>query len=261
MQREDLKKQDEKIKQKLSKFKYKVAILSGKGGVGKSTISALLAIKLSESFKVGLLDADLHGPSVTKILGLSEKTTMPFGDEIIPVKYNDNLSVISIQFLLEQRDTPVIWRGPLKIGAIRQFIADVYWSDEEVLVVDLPPGTGDEPLTVLQSIPDVKVLIVTTPQKVAQEDVAKSIRFCRELKTQIIGVVENMSGFVCPHCGKETFIFKSGGGKELAEKYDVAFLGAIPLSMDIVSFCEGETKTLKLPESFEKFVSGLKSKL
>ncbi|HOP28538.1 MAG TPA: Mrp/NBP35 family ATP-binding protein [Spirochaetota bacterium] len=238
------------LKDNMAKIKHKIIVMSGKGGVGKSTVATNLAVALAEKkFKTGLLDIDVHGPSVPKLLGVEDQMAAGSGDKsIIPVKYNDYLSIMSVGFLMQDRDQAVIWRGPLKYGVIKQFLTDVLWGELDYLIVDSPPGTGDEPLSICQLIenPDGAV-IVTTPQDVALVDVRKSVTFCRQLKMPVLGVVENMSGFVCPHCGQMTDIFKTGGGKSMAHDMGVPFLGSIPLEPRIVE--SGDDGTLHLGAS------------
>ncbi len=226
--------QDASIKVNLAHIKNKILVLSGKGGVGKSTVAVNVAKGLAnEGFKVGLLDVDLHGPSIPRMLGLFGLAQAK-ADAIVPVSVGPNLKVISIEVLTDQKDTAVIWRGPLKIGVIRQFIADVEWGDLDYLIVDSPPGTGDEPLSVAQTIPDAQAILVTTPQEISLADVRKSINFCRQVGLEILGLVENMAGLACPHCGQEIDLFHSGGGLRLAERYEVELLGAIPLDPQVV---------------------------
>ena len=214
----------------------KLLILSGKGGVGKSTVAANLAVVLSRAGrKVGLLDIDVHGPSIPKLLGLEGREPLVAGQEILPIRVGDNLSVMSIGFLLAGPGQPVIWRGPRKHGVIRQFLTDVAWGRLDYLVIDSPPGTGDEPLSVAQLAHDsAGAVIVTTPQDVAISDVRRCVRFCDSVSLPVVGIVENMSGFVCPHCGRRTDLFKAGGGKALAEEMEVPFLGQIPIDPQIV---------------------------
>jgi len=226
----------EQLSAKMSRIGRTILILSGKGGVGKSTVAANLAIALAQAGKsVGLLDVDIHGPSIPKLMGLEGRTPTSSGQSIAPVDYDPRLKVMSIGFLLGDRDDPVIWRGPLKMGVIKQFLKDVEWGDLDFLVVDCPPGTGDEPLSVVQLIgkPDGAV-IVTTPQDLAISAVRKCINFCRQLDVPVLGVIENMRGFVCPHCGKRVDIFKSGGGEAMAADMDVPFLGRIPIDPEVV---------------------------
>lgn len=225
------------INASLGRIKNKILVMSGKGGVGKSTISVNLAIGLAaKGYKVGLMDVDLHGPDICRMLGLNGRMDGPHSKEgrMPPMRYNDNLHVISLESMLENRDDPIIWRGPLKNQAIRQFIADVDWGDLDYLVIDAPPGTGDEPLAVASNIKDARALVVTTPQQVALADVRKSINFCKHVKMEIVGLVENMSGFICPHCNKTVEIFKTGGGEALASQFALNFLGRIPVDPRVV---------------------------
>ena len=220
---------DCRIRSALSRIKNKIVVLSGKGGVGKSTVAVNLAYALAASgANVGLLDVDIHGPSAPKMLHLDGMTLESDGTQIIPVTVG-NLKVVSLAFLLRNPDDAVIWRGPMKLGVIRQFLSDVAWGDLDWLVVDTPPGTGDEPLTICQILEDAGAVIVTTPQEVAAADVRKSVNFCRQLQLPVLGVVENMSGFVCPKCGEITEIFSGEAGKKIAEQFEVPFLGKIPI--------------------------------
>jgi ATP-binding protein involved in chromosome partitioning len=215
--------------------KHVIMVLSGKGGVGKSTVSVNLAYALSaHGKKVGLLDLDMHGPNIPKMLGLEEHKLQVMGDRIDPVHVTGNLSVISMAFLLPDTSTPIIWRGPMKMAAIQQFLAEVNWGTLDYLVVDLPPGTGDEALTIAQLAPNVRgAVIVTTPQDVATLDARKSAKFIEKLGLPVIGVIENMSGMLCPHCGGEIDLFGKGGGKKIAEELNVPFLGSIPLDIEM----------------------------
>ena len=215
----------------------KIAIISGKGGVGKSTIAINLAyaLKIKKNYRVGLFDADIHGPSIPKLTGLEKA----FGGietknkKFIPIE-KKGVKIFSIGFLLPTRDTPVIWRGPMKHGFIKQAIENVEWGELDYLIIDLPPGTGDEVLSVATLAKPDGIIVVTTPQTVALEDVRKAINFARELSIPIIGIIENMSGFLCPYCSKRTYIFGKGGGLHLAEETGVPFLGSIPLALEIV---------------------------
>ncbi len=220
----------------LARIKHKIVVMSGKGGVGKSTVAVNLALTLaSEGHRVGVMDVDIHGPDVAKLLGVEDARLESDGERIIPVKVTENLSAISMAFLLEDRDTPIVWRGPLKMTAIRQFLGEVAWGDLDYLVIDLPPGTGDEPLTVAQMIPDgAWAVIVTTPQDLALLDSRKAVRFAESLKMRIAGVVENMAGLACPHCGETIDLFKVGGGEAAARDMGVPFLGRVPIDPQMV---------------------------
>ncbi len=219
----------------LSRIKHKIVVLSGKGGVGKSTVSANIAMSLAKAGKrVGLLDVDVHGPSIPRLLSLKGQTPRADNDNIEPVPYALNLWVMSTGFLLPSDSDAVIWRGPVKIGVIRQFIQNVNWGDLDFLVVDCPPGTGDEPLTVMQLLgPDAKAVVVTTPHMLAVDDVRRSITFVGLVGAQVLGIVENMSGFVCPDCGKQHEIFNSGAGEKLALETGSPFLGRIPFDPEL----------------------------
>ena len=222
--------QDEMIRSTLEKIKCKLFIMSGKGGVGKSSVSVNVAAALAEKgYKVGILDVDIHGPSVPTLLGISGQLEMDRGSLVVPKKYSENLYVVSMESLLKDPDQAVLWRGPMKTSAIRQFISDVQWGELDFLVIDSPPGTGDEPMTVLKTVPESLCVVVTTPQEVSLSDVRKSINFLQYAKANVLGVVENMSGLICPHCHGSIDLFKKGGGKDLAEKYGLNFLGQIPL--------------------------------
>jgi len=251
-----MKQQEQDIKERLAHIKNKILVMSGKGGVGKSSIAAYLSVALAKrNYKVGLMDVDLHGPSIPKILGL-KGAVHPSGHEgkMLPVSYIQNMQVISIEVLMgSDRDSAIIWRGPLKGGVIRQFIADIEWSDLDYLVIDSPPGTGDEPLTVAQTISDSKALIVTTPQEVALADVRKSINFCRQVKMEILGLVENMSGLECPHCGKMIDIFKTKGGKVTAEKEHLRLLATLPFEPEVVR--EGDIGAIGMLDNEELFMT------
>ena len=225
------------IANRLGHIKNKILVISGKGGVGKSSVAAYLAVALAKkNLQVGLMDVDLHGPSIPRILGLTGKVgpgAKP--KKIAPVKYLPNLSVVSIETLVGDKDAAMIWRGPLNGGVIRQFIADVEWNDLDFMIIDSPPGTGDEPLTVVQTTPDAKALIVTTPQEISLADVRKSINFCREVNLEILGLVENMNGLQCPYCGKIIHVFKQKGGQLTAENENLKLLATLPLDPEVVS--------------------------
>ena len=215
--------------------RHVILVLSGKGGVGKSTVSVNLAYALSShGYQVGLVDLDLHGPTIPKMLGIEGQRLQVQGNKIEPVHVTGSLAVVSMALLLPDTSTPVIWRGPMKTAAIRQFLEDVNWGSLDFLVVDLPPGTGDEALTIAQLAPNVSgAVIVTTPQDVATLDSKKAIKFVEKLGLPVLGVIENMSGMTCPHCGQEIDLFGKGGGKKIAEEFSVPFLGSIPLDTEM----------------------------
>jgi len=230
--------QDAEIRERLKHIKNKLLVMSGKGGVGKSSVAAYLSVALArKGYKVGLMDVDLHGPSIPRLLGLKGNIQFsPHSNRAIPINFLPNMHVISIEILMgENKDMATIWRGPLKIGVIRQFLSDIEWSDLDYLIIDSPPGTGDEPLTVAQIIPDAKALIVTTPQEISLADVRKSINFCRKVNMEIMGLIENMSGFQCPHCGKSIELFKAHGGKMIAKKEHLRLLASLPIEPEVVS--------------------------
>jgi len=221
---------------RMEKIKHKLIVMSGKGGVGKSTVAANLALRLTmEGQRVGLLDVDITGPNIPKLLGLTGQGMTAGEDGIVPVIVPPHLKVVSMGFMVEDDKLPIIWRGPLKMTAIQQFISDVSWGELDYLIVDLPPRTGDEPLSIVQNIPDSDgIIVVTTPQELALLDSRKSLLFARKVGIPIIGLVENMSILKCPHCQKEIDLFKSGGGEKTAEEMEVPFLGKIPFDPDIV---------------------------
>lgn len=235
-QKKEQTEQDVSIDRSLKKIKNKLIVLSGKGGVGKTSVSVNLAIALAnKGFNVGVMDVDLHGPDVPRMLGLKGMLGMSKNNKLDPMKYSNNLKVVSIESLIASKDDAIIWRGPLKYSAIRQFIGEVEWGDLDFLIIDSPPGTGDEPLTVAQIISDAKAIIVTTPQEVSLADVRKSINFCKTLKMEIIGLIENMSSFTCPHCNKMVDLFGSGGGERTAIAAGIEFLVRIPFDHNVVS--------------------------
>jgi len=224
------------LREKMGQIRHKILVLSGKGGVGKSTVAVNIAVALGmEGKKVGLLDVDFHGPSIPTLLHLGNQTMGTDGKNAFPLDYVYGIKVVSLGLLLPDKDEAVIWRGPLKMGVIRQFLAEIQWGELDYLIIDFPPGTGDEPLSVAQMLPESDgAVIVTTPQEMSLADVRKSISFCRQVKVPILGVVENMSGLICPHCGKLIDLFKAGGGEAMARKLKVPFLGRIPLEPAIV---------------------------
>lgn len=226
---------DELAQQSLAKIKKKFIIMSGKGGVGKTSVSVNIATALANmGYKVGIMDVDIHGPDIPRMLGLKGMLSANDKQKIEPMPFSENLSAVSMESLIYDKDGAIIWRGPKKHGVIRQFIADVDWGNLDFLIVDSPPGTGDEPLTVAQLIKDAQAVIVTTPQEVALADVRKSINFCKTVKMNIFGLVENMSGYTCPHCGKPVDIFGAGGGEKTASSSEIMFLGKIPIDPNMV---------------------------
>jgi Mrp family chromosome partitioning ATPase len=228
--------QEKNIKAALAKIKDRLLVFSGKGGVGKSTVAANLGLALAEKDKqVGLIDVDIHGPNLAKMLGVEgRRFDVTSEKKILPVPVTQNLRLASMSFLLESPDLPVIWRGPLKMKVIQQFLGDVAWGDLDWLIIDSPPGTGDEPLSIAQLIPATGAVIVTTPQEVSLLDSRKAINFSRKLNLKVVGIIENMSGMDCPHCGKHIDLFKEGGGEKTAKEMGVPFLGRVPIEPHIV---------------------------
>lgn len=228
--------QDKLITDRMARVDRKILVMSGKGGVGKSTVAGYLALLLSKKEKkVGLMDVDLHGPSIARLMNVRGGFDLSEQGVIKPYAYSPELKIVSLDMMLGEKNMAVIWRGPMKISAIRQFVSDIEWGDLDFLVVDSPPGTGDEPLTVAQTIPDAEALIVTTPQEISLADVRKSINFCHQVNMKILGVVENMSGQLCPHCGEEVPLFGQGGGERMAQEMNVPFLGRIPADGRLVA--------------------------
>lgn len=234
--------QDGTIEKTLSRIKNKLIVMSGKGGVGKSSFAANLAVALAgKGLPTGLLDVDLHGPSIAGMMGIDGLLDVTSDQRAIPKTVGSHLKVVSMQSLMQDPDQAVIWRGPAKTGIIRQFIADVCWGDLDFLIVDSPPGTGDEPLSVAQTVAGARSLIVTTPQDVALADVRKSINFCRNVNMEIVGLIENMGPFACPCCGETIELFKSRGGRLTAEAMGIAFLGTLPFDPGVVKACDEGT--------------------
>jgi len=237
--------QDAAVNESLQKIKNKFIVLSGKGGVGKTSTSVNLAIALSKKgFKVGIMDVDLHGPDVPRMLGLQGMLDLNDNRKLNPKSYSENLKAVSVESLTANKDDAIIWRGPIKYSAIKQFIGDVEWGELDFLIIDSPPGTGDEPLTIAQTISDARAIIITTPQEVSLADVRKSISFCKTVKMEIFGLIENMSGFECPHCGETINLYGSGGGEKTAQATGIKFLGRIPFDPNVVSCGDSGTSIL-----------------
>ncbi|MDI6885672.1 MAG: Mrp/NBP35 family ATP-binding protein [archaeon] len=256
----------EAVEARMAKVKHKVMVMSGKGGVGKTTVAANLAFALGmNGLDVGLMDADIHGPNVPKILGIEDKRPAVIEGKIYPVEVIPRLKAISIGFLLPSKDASVIWRGPLKMNAIRQFLTGVEWGELDYMVIDLPPGTGDEPLSVVQLMKKVDgAIIVTTPQDLALLSARKAVNFSRVLQVPVIGIIENMSGFVCPHCGTEINIFKYGGGERAAIELGVPFLGRVPFDPQMVEAADSGTpfvlqKGSRVTEAFEQIIENVRA--
>lgn len=228
--------QDVAVEASLGRIKNKIIVMSGKGGVGKSSTTVNLAVALAErGHRVGIMDVDLHGPDIPRMLGLQGNLDLSSNQKLNPAKYSENLRAVSIESLTPSKDDAIIWRGPIKFSAIKQFIGDVEWGELDFLLIDAPPGTGDEPLTVAQVVTDAKAIIVTTPQEVSLADVRKSINFCKTVKMGIFGLIENMSGFSCPHCGEVIDLFGQGGGEKTASAFGIDFLGRVPFDPTVVS--------------------------
>lgn len=234
----------------LSHIKHIFLILSGKGGVGKSSVTTQTALALCNfGYKVGVLDIDLTGPSLPRMFGLEGQSILQAQQGWMPVpipvpnNLKGELKVISLGFLLDDKGNSVVWRGPKKASMIKQFISSVAWGELDYLLIDTPPGTGDEHISIAEQLrwsnPD-GAIIVTTPQSVATADVKKEINFCRKVELNILGIVENMSGFICPHCAECTDIFSSGGGSKLARNYSIPYLGAIPIDPKFVELIENQ---------------------
>lgn len=258
--------EEQQIRNALERIRHKLLVMSGKGGVGKSSVAVTLALALAwRGYKVGLMDVDLHGPNVLRMLGVDEPLDLTHGEFVLPGGLSDNLRIMSIEALMQNRDAAVIWRGPLKHRVIQQFLTEVEWGYLDYLVIDSPPGTGDEPLSIAQTIPDAQAIIVTTPQEISLADVRKSINFCRKVNMQILGLIENMSTLICPKCGEEIPLFRTGGGARTAAAMQVPLLGSLPFDPLIVDACDaGQMALLKLKlnkspylQAFNKMVDGI----
>ena len=252
----------------MAKIKHKVVVMSGKGGVGKTTVAVNLAVMFANEARVGIVDADVTGPDVPKILGVEDAAVVPGEKGLEPVSGVLDVKAVSMGLVLRDRDTPVIWRGPLKIKALKQMLMDVNWGELDYLIIDLPPGTSDEPLSIAQEIPDADgAVVVTTPQDVSLLDVRKSIAFAKAVNLSVLGIVENMAGLVCPHCGTEIEVFKKGGGEAAAKELGLPFLGRIPLDPRIVVGGDaGKPFVLEHPDSpaakaFGQIVEEIKKRL
>ena len=255
-----------RLQEKLFHIRRKIMVMSGKGGVGKSTVATNLAVALAlRGYQVGILDADLHGPDVPRMLGIEGRHLIGRGDGVDPVEVFEGLKAVSMALLVQESDKAIVWRGPLKHSAIRQFLRDVNWGDLDFLFVDLPPGTGDEPLSVSKLIQKVDgAIIVTTPQDVALLDSRKAVSFSKQINIPVLGIVENMSGMACPHCGESIDLFKVGGGEKAAMELGVPFLGRIPIEPRVVLSCDaGEPFLTESDDSLAKsaFTSVIKTLL
>jgi Mrp family chromosome partitioning ATPase/predicted Fe-Mo cluster-binding NifX family protein len=250
--------EERELARALKRIRHKLVVMSGKGGVGKSSVAVSLALGLARrGKKVGLMDVDLHGPNVLRMLGLKQPLDLTHAQFALPPDLFDNLKVISVEAVMRDREMAVIWRGPLKHQLIRQFISEVQWGSLDYLVVDSPPGTGDEPMSVAQTISDAQAVIVTTPQEISLADVRKSLNFCEKINMKVLGIVENMSGYACPHCSKDLPLFKRGGGQKTAQAAKVPFLGALPFDPAVVEAAD-QGQLIDVKEADSPFLQALK---
>lgn len=253
--------EDLRLQEQLRQIKHKLLVMSGKGGVGKTSVAVYLALGLAQrGYQVGLLDVDLHGPDVPRMLGISGQLGLDAEQRLIPYAYDAHLQVVSMECLMADRDEAVIWRGPLKHSFIQQAISQVHWGELDFLVIDSPPGTGDEPLSVAQTVTGAQAVIVTTPQEVSLADVRKAINFCRKVEMPILGLVENMSGLICPRCGEEIPLFSEGGGKRTAALMNVPLLGSLPFDLRVVQGGDRGQPLLKSPDD-SPFVQAMRGLL
>jgi ATP-binding protein involved in chromosome partitioning len=257
-----------RLQEQLGHIKYKLLVMSGKGGVGKTSVAVYLALGLAKKgYQVGLLDVDLHGPDVPRMLGISGRFEMDAEGHLVPLRYSEHLQVVSIECLLHDRDEAVIWRGPLKHSYIRQSMSQVNWGKLDFLVIDSPPGTGDEPLSVAQTIAGVQAIIVTTPQEISLADVRKAINFCRKVEMPIVGLVENMSGLICPRCGEEIPLFSQGGGQKTAKLMGVPLLASLPFDLRVVKGGDEGHPLLESPDespfiqALQRLLDGVEERL
>jgi ATP-binding protein involved in chromosome partitioning len=257
-----------RLQEQLGHIKYKLLVMSGKGGVGKTSVAVYLALGLAKKgYQVGLLDVDLHGPDVPRMLGISGRFEMDAEGHLVPLRYSEHLQVVSIECLLHDRDEAVIWRGPLKHSYIRQSMSQVNWRKLDFLVIDSPPGTGDEPLSVAQTIAGVQAIIVTTPQEISLADVRKAINFCRKVEMPIVGLVENMSGLICPRCGEEIPLFSQGGGQKTAKLMGVPLLASLPFDLRVVKGGDEGHPLLESPDespftqALQRLLDGVEERL
>ncbi len=263
---EQIKERQKKLQENMARIRHKIAILSGKGGVGKTTVAVNVAVALAEEgFRVALLDLDLHGPNIPRMLGIEEGPSVQEG-MIVPVKYGPNMVVLSIGMLVDQ-DQAVAWRGPLKHSAIQQFLSDTAWGEQDFMIFDLPPGTGDEALSLMQLVKLDGVVLVTTPQRVALDDVMRAVHFTEEMGQQVLGFVNNMAYTICPHCGGRIDIFGKDSSNVLSELLGLECLATIPLEPKLAEFLDTGKNAImhmrgsEVEKAFRQLVASLISRL